>query len=143
MASRSEAHETSSLLFVRDGVLPAYICNNFKEMIQGNFEEKLKDAVCHLKQLEPYTAWSDAAERDIKSLRKGASSKLVWSRVPKCLEFEPYIWSNTAQDIYKLDGEVCRTVMSGKTSDNSQLCKLECCKWVMFEMKLPHSQMMC
>ena len=35
MAARSEAHETLLLLFVRDGVLPAFICNNAKEIIQG------------------------------------------------------------------------------------------------------------
>ena len=64
MASRSEAHETLSLLFARDGVLPAFICNNAKEMIQGKFHQKLEDATCCLKQLEPYTPWSNAAERE-------------------------------------------------------------------------------
>ena len=36
-----------------------------------------------------------------------------------------YIRSNKAHEIYKLDGEVSGIVMSGKTSDNSQICKLE------------------
>ena len=48
-ASRSEAHEILLLLFARDGVPPSCICNNAKEMIEG----KLKDAVCHMKKLEP------------------------------------------------------------------------------------------
>ena len=63
MASRSEAYETLSLLFARDGVLPAYKCDNAKEMVQGKFYQKLKEAVCHLRQLEPYTPLSNAAKR--------------------------------------------------------------------------------
>ena len=104
MASRSEAHKTLSLLFVRDGVPPTYICNNAKEMIQGKFSEKLKDTACHLKQFEPYTPWSNAAEREINELKKGAGCKLLKSREPKqlwddCLELEAYIRSNTAHKI--------------------------------------------
>ena len=55
MASRSEAHETLLLLFDRDGVMPACICDNSKEMVQGKFHQKLKDGALHLKQLGPYT----------------------------------------------------------------------------------------
>ena len=51
LASRSEAHETLSLLFARDGVLQTFICDNAKEVIHGMFYQKLKDAACHLKQL--------------------------------------------------------------------------------------------
>ena len=137
MASRSEAHETLSLLFVRDGVPPTCICDNARELVQGKFHQKLKEAACHLRQLEPYTPWSNAAEREIKDLKKGASHKLLWFRAPKhlwddCLELEAYIRSNTAHEIYKLDGEVPKMVMSGETSNISQFCKLEWFKWVMF-----------
>ena len=111
MASRDEAHETLLLLFAKNDVPSAYICDNVKEMIQGKFYQKLKDDACHLKQLEPFTSWSNAAEREIKELKKGASHKLLQSRSPKCLwdkcfELEAYIRSTTAHDIYKLDGEV-------------------------------------
>ena len=37
MKSSSDAHETLLLLFARDGVFPAYICDNAKEMVQGKF----------------------------------------------------------------------------------------------------------
>ena len=47
MTSRSEAHETLSLLFARDGVLPDCVCDNTKDMIQGKLYQKLKDAACH------------------------------------------------------------------------------------------------
>ena len=107
-------------------------------MMQGKFHHKLKDAACHLKQLEPCTSWSNAAERKIKELKKGAGCKLLWSRAPKCLwddclELEFYIRSNTAHDIYKLDSVVPKTVMSGKTSKISQFCKLEWFKWNIFQ----------
>ena len=85
MASRSKAHETSSLLFLRDGVPPTCICYNARELVQGEFHQKLKETVCHLKQLEPYTLWSNAAEREIQELKKGAVCKLLTSRAPKHL----------------------------------------------------------
>ena len=124
MASRSEAHETVLLLFARDGVLPACICNNAKEMIYGKVCHKLKYAACHLKQLELYIPWSNAAEREIKELKKGAGHELRQSRAPKhlwdkCLELESYGRSNNAHEIYKLDREVPKTVVSGKTSNVS------------------------
>ena len=77
MASRNEAHETLLLLFARDGVPPACICNNAKEMVQGKFYLKLKDAACDLKQLDPYTPWSNAAEREIKVLKRGVGCELL------------------------------------------------------------------
>ena len=90
-----------------------------------------------MKQLEPYTPWSHAAEREIKELKKGASCKLLLSRAPKCwwddcFELEAYIRSNTAREICKLDGEVSEIVMSGETSNINQFCKLEWFKCIMF-----------
>ena len=66
IAFRNEAYETLMLLFVRDEVLPACVCDNAKEMVQGKFYQKLKEAACHLKQLEPYTLWSNATKREMK-----------------------------------------------------------------------------
>ena len=84
MASRSEAYKTLLLLFAEDGVLPACICNNAK-MIKSKFYKKLKNSACHLKWLESNTPWSNAEEREIKELKKGAGHKLLQSRAPKCL----------------------------------------------------------
>ena len=119
-----------------------------KEIIQGKFYHKFKDAAFHLNQLEPYTPWSNATEREIKELKRGAGHKLLSSRAPKhllddYLKLEAYIRSNTAHEIYKLDREVPKIVMSGKTSDISQFCKLEWFKWVMFQGALPHLQIKC
>ena len=48
------------------------------------------------------------------------------------MELEVYIRSNTAHEIYKLDGEVLKTVMSEEISDISQFCELEWFEWAMF-----------
>ena len=77
VASRSEAYETLLLMITQDCILPAYICSNAKEMLQGKFYQELPNAACHLKQLEPYTPWSNTAEREIKELTKGSSHKLL------------------------------------------------------------------
>ena len=55
-----------------DGAPPACIYDDAKEMIQGTFYLKLKDAVYQSKQLEPYTPWSNAAKSEIKELKKRA-----------------------------------------------------------------------
>ena len=57
----------------------------------------------------------------------GAPNRLL----DDCLELEFYIRSNTACSIYKLDGEVPDTIMSGETSDISQFCEFEWLEWVM------------
>ena len=90
-------------------------------MIQHKFYQKLKDAACHLILLEQYTPLSNAAERDINELKKGAGGKLLQFRAPKllgdvCLELEAYI--------IRLNTEIPKTVMLGKTLDISQFCKL-------------------
>ena len=80
LASRCKAHETLSLLFAWNVFPLASFRNIAKEMIQDKFYQKLKDAACHLKQLELYTSWSNAAEREIEELRKGTGCELCWSR---------------------------------------------------------------
>ena len=90
-----------------------------------------------MKQLKPYNPLSNASEKEIKELKKGAGHELLQSGALKhlwydCLKLEAYIRSNTAHEIYKLDGEVPKTVMSGEISNISQFCKLEWFQWIMF-----------
>ena len=56
------------------------------------FYQKLKDTACHLKQSEPYSCWSNAAEREIKELKKGASNKLLQSKAPSAYGMISYKW---------------------------------------------------
>ena len=62
---------------------------------------------------------------------------MVWAGAPKLiwddeLEFEAYVISNIALDIYMLQGEFPDTVMLGGASDISQFCGHGFYKWVMF-----------
>lgn len=47
MKLKSEAHETLSLLFARDGVPTAMIVDGFKEQTMGKFHTKVRDAECN------------------------------------------------------------------------------------------------
>ena len=139
MKLKNEAHKELTLLFQQEGVPSVAICDNDKEMVLGEFNRKLKEAL-HLKQTEPFTPWLNAPERKIKELKKCSGRKFIKSGTPNrlwddCLELEFYIRSNTAHGLYKLVLEVPETIMSSATSDISQFCWLEWFKWVMFQDK--------
>ena len=73
-----------SLLFGKDGMLlPAMICVNAKEMILCEFNRKLKEASCHLRQTESFNPWLNVAEREIKKLEEDSCRKLIKSSAPK------------------------------------------------------------
>ena len=81
--------------------------------------------------------WSHAAKRQIKELKKISGRKLIKSRAPKrlwddCLKLESYIRSNTVHVIYKLDGELLETIMSGEMSNIRHFCEFERFEWVIF-----------
>ncbi len=61
-------------------------------------------------------------------VRAGAP-KPFWA---DAIELEAYVCSNTAHDIYILQGEVPETVMSSETSDISQFCEFAFYDWIMF-----------
>ena len=118
-----------------------YLCDNTKEMILDEFDRKFKEASCHLTQTVPFSRCLSVAEREINELTKGSGRKLIKSGTPKrlwddCKELESYTRLNTAHSIYKLDGEVPETIMSGEMSDISQSCELEWFDWVMFQDKM-------
>ena len=77
-----------------------------------------------MKQTEPYTPWSNAAEAAIRELKKGVGRQMVRSKAPKrlwdnCSEREAYVRSLTTHDIYRLDGQVPELLVSGETADIS------------------------
>jgi hypothetical protein len=103
------------------------IMDGSKEQTLGRFKKKCQDADCHIKQTEPYSPWQNAAESAIRELKKAAGQKTVRAGTPKpfwadAIELKAYVRSNTAHDIFILQGEVTDTVMSGKMSDISQFC---------------------
>ena len=137
MKKKSDAHEALSLLFARDGVPNKMIMDGAKEQIMGEFRRKCREADCHVRQTEPYTPWSNAAEGVIRELKKGVARKMLETKAPKrlwddCLELEAYIRSHTAHDIYALEGEVPQTIVSGETPDISEFAELKWYDWVKF-----------
>ncbi len=112
------------------------VMDGSKEQTLGQFCRKLVDAHCQLKQTEPYSPWQNAAEREIKELKKGSGRKILTSGAPRCLwddclELEAYIRSRSTNSMYHLDGEVPETYMSGETADISQFCELAWYDWIM------------
>ena len=137
MATKGDAHDTLPLLFKRDGVPPDMIMDNSKEQLSKAFRKKLREADCHLKTIEPYSPWMNAAEMNIRELKRGSSRKMIKTQSPKrlwdhCLELEARIRSCTAHDNFSLDGEVPETVMTGHTADISSICEFEWYQWVMY-----------
>ena len=61
-------------------------------------------------------------------VRAGAP-KPIWA---DAIELEAYVRSNTAHNIFILQGEVTETVISGETSDISQFCEFAFYDWIMF-----------
>jgi hypothetical protein len=137
MTKKSEAHETLSLLFARDGVPHTMIMDGAREQTMGEFRQKSRQADCHMKQTEPHSPWSNAAEGAIRELKKGVACNMLHTTAPKCLwddcaELEALIRSHTAHDIYKLDGQVPETLVTGSTADISEIAEFKWYQWVYF-----------
>ena len=66
MRAKSDAHDTLSLLFQRDGVPPTMVMDGSKEQTLGKFKKKLQEAQCKMKQTEPHSPWQNAAESAIR-----------------------------------------------------------------------------
>ena len=137
MARKGDAHHTLDLLFKRDGVPPEMVMDGSKEQTQGQFAKKLRDAGCHKRQIEPYSPWMNAAESQIREIKRGSARSMLKQPTPKvlwdhCIELESRIRSCSALDIYQLDGEVPETKMMGYTADISNICEYEWYEWVMF-----------
>ena len=96
MKKKSEAHEALSLLHQREGVPNVMVMDGSKEQLLGKFHHKCRQAGSHVKQTEPYTPWSNAAEGAIREVKRGAGREMVRSRAPKrlwddCLEREALV----------------------------------------------------
>ena len=137
MKKKSEAHETLSLLFSRDGVPNVMIMDGAREQVMGEFRKKCRQASLHVRQTEPHTPFSNAAESAIRELKKGVARQMVRAKAPKvlwdhCVEREALIRSNTAHPIYELNGQVPETLVSGETPDITTIAEFQWYEWVKF-----------
>eukprot|EP00804_Cyclotella_cryptica_P003812 CCRYP_018937-RA/>CCRYP_018937-RA protein AED:0.24 eAED:0.24 QI:0/0/0/1/0.66/0.5/4/0/462 len=104
-------------------------------MKMGEFAWKCKEAHCYLRSTEPYSPWSNSTESEIRELKKGAAGKLTRTGAPQrlwcfALEYKSYVRSHTAHDIYRLDGRVPETIVSGETADIGPFCEFGFWDWV-------------
>ncbi len=115
----------------------------------GEFALKCKEATCYLWGTEPYSPWSNSTESEIRELKKGAARKLTLSGAPRrlwcfALEYESYVRSYTAHDIFQFDGRIPEMVVSGETADISPFCEYSFWDWVKFRedgVAFPDNQM--
>ncbi len=90
-----------------------------------------------MQHTKPYYPLSNSAKHEIRELKKGAARKLTRSGVPRwlwcfVLEYESYVHSHTAHDIFQLDGHVPKTFVSDVTADISPFCEFGFWDWVKF-----------
>ena len=137
MVSKSQAHESLSLLFQRDGVPPKMVIDGSKDQGLGKFKRKCQEADCHMVSTEPYSPWMQAAEGCNKHCKQGSSRKMMACGAPKplwdhFLELEALVRSHTSLDIYGLRGQVPETILKGDTADISFICEFKMFQWVMY-----------
>ena len=60
---------------------------------------------------------------------KTKSPKQLWD---ECLEYEQGVHSNTAHDLFELDGEVPETIVSGKTAIITRYSEFGWYDWIYF-----------
>jgi len=137
MKKKSDAVHALDLLLHRDGAPEKMIMDGSKEQTLGKFRKTCQDASIHVRQTEPHSPWQNAAESGIRELKKASGRKMVRAGAPKpfwadAIEWEAFIQSKTAWDIYKLQGETPETVLSGETADINQFCELSFYEWIMF-----------
>ena len=70
MNLKSEAHYELSLLQSRDGVPNIMVMYNAQEQVKGDFGKKNRDVITHVKQTEPHSKWTNAAEGAIREFKK-------------------------------------------------------------------------
>ena len=107
MATKSDAHETLSLLFAQEGVPSTLVMDGAREQVMGEFRHNSRQADCHLKQTEPYPPWQNAAKGTIRELKNSAGRKMIKANSPKklwddCIKLEMEIRSCTSNSVFEL-----------------------------------------
>jgi len=137
MKSKSQAHETLSVLMSRDGVPATLISDGAKEQVKGQFRSKARQAGIDCKETEPHSQWQNRAESVIREMEKAVARAMIKEGSPKVLwdyysELVSLIHSHTAHNIFLLNGQVPETHMCGGTADISEICDSGWYQWVMY-----------
>jgi hypothetical protein len=137
LKKKSEAPEALSVLFNRDGVPPVMIVDGGRELVSDDYKKRVREAGSEHRQTLPRSQWMNTAEGSIRELKKETGRAMIATGTPKrlwddCLEYRAYVRSNTALNIYELDGQVPETVMKGQQADISPWCDFQWYQWVKY-----------
>ena len=135
MRTKGDAHHALQLMAQRNGVPSKMIMDNSFEQTLGEFRRKCQRMGTQIRRTEKFSPWQNACEGAIREVKRGATRKAAKARSPArlwdhLLELEAYIRSNTALNIYELNGQTPETLVSGQTSDISPFCELQWYTWV-------------
>ena len=113
------------------------IMNSFKEQTLENSRKKLTEASCHVKEIQPYSPWSNQEEVTTKELKLATGMDLRRIKCPKilwdyCLERQAYAHSMIARDIFNLNNETLETLSNSETLDISKFSEYKWYDWVKY-----------
>ena len=120
------AHTLTS--FVQDfGIPQKLISDDAKELIQGEFHQRVLRFQIDHKWIVPYSPWRNLTEQAIRELKKGVRSDTRRSRSPAaiwdyCLRRRAAIRRLTASSILRLEGRTPFESVEGSTPDISAYC---------------------
>jgi hypothetical protein len=88
----------------------------------GEFKKKGKQDGIVCKLTDPHSPWQNAAEWEIREVKRLVTRWQVRSRSPRrlwdhAMQLALIVCSHLALDIYKLDGQVSETKMLEQTAD--------------------------
>jgi hypothetical protein len=128
MKKKSDAHLTLDVLFRDVGVFNTIIPDNTLELASGDFRRKAIHAGAAVLPVEAYTHNQNLAESAIRELRRMYKKAMLTTNAPHvlwdyCMELMAQIRSHLALDLLELQGDTPSTVLTGDTSDISNLCE--------------------
>lgn len=135
MKTKAEAHLTLDMLHHQYGAFKVMIPDNAKEMILGEFRDKLRKAGTIIAPIEAYRPNQNKAEAAIRELKRMYRRAMIESKAPEilwdhCFQLMAEIRSHTSLNFMSLYGETPTTHLLGHTSDISHLCQFEWYEYV-------------
>ena len=126
MSTKSNAHHSDKNMFKNNGVPSKIVVESAREQFMGKFKESCQDATVQVQQLKYNTPQENRVESAVQENKKAARRAMKNSACParlwdNCAELQAKIRSHTVHNIPTLNGQVLKTVVTGNTSDISEL----------------------
>ena len=137
MRKKSEAVDTFDTLAHTKGIPTHLVMDNSLEQTQGRFRKKARSYGVKIEQNDTYSHWQNDAEGGIREIKQGTRRTMVATHTPAmlwdhCSEWRAKVMSNTARGNYRLQSQVPETMLTGQTSDISNLAEYGWYEWVKY-----------